>query len=95
MRPSEHISNTVLITRVTNDTPEIKIPKTKNEVKLEEISTRTSCVRRSSTTDTHQGTFKPSQSENVTILTTLDPAMDEDSLQQISDLKACLDQLER
>src|SRR5882724_6797024 len=36
-RPSGRISNKVLIMRVTSDAPEIKIPKTKHEAKLEEI----------------------------------------------------------
>ena len=41
--------------------------------------------------DTHQETFKPSQSEHATISTTLAPKTDEDALQQILNLKTYLD----
>src|SRR6266481_1756031 len=94
-RRSECISNKVLNTKVTSDTPEIETPKTHNdavpssnlEAKLEEISSGIHSSKEEVTSDTHQRKPKLSQSKHVT----------EDvlqRLQRLSDFKTCLDRLE-
>jgi len=80
-RPSGHISNTVLITRVTNDAPEIKIPKTKHEVKLEESSLRTCSREEELKRETYQETPEPHQHEHGATLATLAHTPDEAALQ--------------
>src|SRR5882724_10798123 len=80
-RPSGHISNTVLITRVTNDAPEIKILKMKNEVKLEEISIRTCSREEELKRETYQETPEPHQHEHGATLATLAHTPDEAALQ--------------
>src|SRR5882724_1690369 len=94
-RPSGHISNTVLITRVTNDAPEIKILETKNEVKLEEISIRTCSREEELMRDMHQETPQPHQHEHTTTLAISAPTMGEGNHQQMANLRACLDRLEK
>jgi len=85
-----HPTYKVLILTVTRDAPKIKIMKTNHEVKMEEISTGTCSHKEEFMKDTHQGTPKPSQPEDVTILATMAPTSDE-ALQQILKLKTCLD----
>src|SRR5882724_9872192 len=93
--PSGHISNTVLITRVTNDAPEIKIPETKNEAKLEEISIGTCSHEEELMRDMHQETPQPHQHEHTTTLAISAPTMGEGNHQQMANLRACLDRLEK
>src|SRR5882724_4541685 len=95
VRPSGHIGNTVLITRITNDAPEIKIPKMKNEVKLEEISIRTCSCEEELKREMYQETPKPHQHEHVATSATLAHTPDEAALQQILDLHDNLDRLEK
>src|SRR5882724_8871003 len=89
-RPLGHISNTVLITRVTRDAPKIKITKTNHEVKMEEISIGTCSCEEELKRETYQETPELHQHEHMTILAISAPTSDEDSLQQIVDLKLCL-----
>jgi len=93
VRPSGHISNTVLITRITNDAPEIKIPKMQNEVKLEEITIRTCSCKEELKREMYQETPELHQHEHVATLATLAHTPDEAALQQILDLNDDLDQL--
>jgi len=94
-RPSEHICNKVLITRVTSDTPKIKIPKMNHEAKLEETYIGTCLHEEELMRDMHQETPKLHQHEHATISATSAPTFDKDSLQQIVDLKTCLDRFEK
>src|SRR5882724_8935027 len=87
-RPSGHISNKVLIMRVTSDAPEIKIPKTKHEAKLEETYIGTCSCEEELTRDTHQDTFKPTQPNDTTSLTS---APDETALQWILEFQTSLE----
>src|SRR5882724_10683827 len=91
-RPSGRISNKVLITRVTSDAPEIKIPKTKHEAKLEETDIVTCSREEEFTRDTHKGTFKPTQPNDTTSSTS---TPDETALQQILEFQTSIERLKK
>jgi len=88
-RPSGRISNKVLIMRVTSDAPEIKIPKTKHEAKLEETYIGTCSHEEELTRDTHQDTLQ----DTLKRYQSMGPMPDED-LQRTSASLARLDRLE-
>ena len=93
---SEHllnqgVSDKVLITRVTSDTAEIKTSKMKRRSNWKKLALGTYSCEGEFIQDTHKGILKISQSEHATISTIPAPTMDEDTLQQILDLKTCLD----